>query len=73
MRRNSANVASGLLIDQVEAHGKMAFGSELGGLGRCAWGALCQNGVLAAAIHHGKMRGCIAPIDHNADDTQQLL
>ena len=53
----------------------MALGPELG------WGAAvdvrgvryARQGVLAAAIHHGQLRGQVEPIGSHADGTQRLL
>ena len=66
------NRTPGLLTSEAERMGKITVGTELG------WGRSVQadgvryatQGVLAACIHHGQMRGKIAPIAHHADDTQ---
>ena len=71
IRRKGVIQQSGLLIDDAERLGKMAFGSELG------WGAaanargvrFARHGILAAAIHHDQLRGEIEPIAHHADGT----
>ena len=63
------------MINEAEALGKMGFGTELG------WGSSvgvpgvrnARQGVLAAAIHHGQLRGSIEPIDYHADGTQRLV
>ncbi len=66
------NQTPGLLPSEAERLGKITIGTELG------WGnAVMQegvrwglHGVRAAAIHHGQMKGKIAPIDHHLDGTQ---
>lgn len=66
---------SGLLIDDAERRGKMAFGSELG------WGGTAdpqgiryaRQCVAAAAIRHGLLRGTIEPIGCHADGSQRLV
>jgi N-alpha-acetyl-L-2,4-diaminobutyrate deacetylase len=62
----------GLLPSEAERLGKITVGTELG------WGAAVQadgvrygrQGVLAAAIHHGQLRGTIEPIAHHKAGTQ---
>ncbi|MET3577161.1 putative deacylase [Mesorhizobium robiniae] len=66
------NETPGLLPSEAEALGKITIGSELG------WGAAAQHlgirwgrqGVIAAAIHSGQLKGSIAPIDHHRDNSQ---
>jgi predicted deacylase len=63
----------GLLTSEAERLGKVAIGTELG------WGeavnregvACARQGVLAAAIRHGQIRGAIEPIGHHAAGTQR--
>jgi predicted deacylase len=67
------NRTPGLLPSEAERLGKITIGTELG------WGAAVsaqgvrwgRQGVLAAAIRFGQLRGQIAPIDHHADGTQR--
>ncbi|QDU27711.1 Succinylglutamate desuccinylase / Aspartoacylase family protein [Anatilimnocola aggregata] len=69
------NVTPGLLPSEAERLGKITVGTELG------WGrAVCtegvrygRQGVLAAAIHNGQLRGTIEPIAHHAAGTQRKL
>ena len=69
------NVTPGLLPSEAERLGKITVGTELG------WGAAVnpegvrfgRHGVLAAAIHHGQLRGTIEPIGHHAAGTQRKL
>jgi N-alpha-acetyl-L-2,4-diaminobutyrate deacetylase len=66
------NVTPGLLPSEAERLGKITVGTELG------WGRAVQaegvrygrQGVLAAAIHHGQLRGKIEPIGHHRGGTQ---
>jgi predicted deacylase len=66
------NQTPGLLPSEAERIGKITVGTELG------WGKAVQaegvrygrQGVLAAAIHHGLLRGHIEPIGHHRDGTQ---
>ena len=66
------NETPGLLSSESERLGKITVGCELG------WGGAVSavgvqfgcHGVRAAAIHHGQLRGSIAPIAHHADGTQ---
>lgn len=66
------NRTPGLLTSEAERLGKITVGTELG------WGravlaeGVCYatQGVLAACIQHGQMRGDIAPIAHHAAGTQ---
>lgn len=68
------NETPGLLPSEAERLGKITIGTELG------WGGAVQasgvryarHGVRAAAIHHGQLRGEIAPIAHHADGTQRI-
>lgn len=69
------NVTPGLLPSEAERLGKITVGTELG------WGrAVCtdgvrygRQGVLAAAINHGQMRGKIEPIAFHKAGTQRRL
>lgn len=66
------NQTPGLLPSEAERLGKITVGTELG------WGRAVQaegvrygrQGVRAAAIHHGQMRGTIEPIGHHRAGTQ---
>ncbi len=68
------NETPGLLTSEAERLGKIAIGAELG------WGGAVQpsgvryarQGVLAAAIRHGQLRGKIDKFAHHADGTQRL-
>ncbi len=66
------NETPGLLSSEAERLGKITVGTELGwgGAVSVAGVAFGCHGVLAAAIHHGQLRGTIAPIAHHADGTQ---
>jgi predicted deacylase len=67
------NRTPGLLTSEAERLGKITVGTELG------WGEAVsadgvrygRQGVLAAAIRHGQLRGEIAPIAHHAAGTQK--
>jgi N-alpha-acetyl-L-2,4-diaminobutyrate deacetylase len=69
------NLTPGLLPSEAERLGKITIGTELG------WGKAVQaegvrygrQGVLAAAIHHGQLRGQIEPIAHHKDGTQRVV
>lgn len=69
------NQTPGLLPSEAERLGKITVGTELG------WGKACmregvrygRQGVLAAAIHSGQLRGEIEPIAHHADGTQHRI
>ncbi len=69
------NLTPGLLPSEAERLGKITVGTELG------WGRAVNSegvrygrqGVLAAAIHHGQLRGSIEPIGHHRDKTQLKL
>jgi N-alpha-acetyl-L-2,4-diaminobutyrate deacetylase len=69
------NQTPGLLPSEAERLGKITVGTELG------WGSAVnpegvrygRQGVLAAAIHHGQMRGTIKPIGHHAAGTQCMV
>lgn len=69
------NVTPGLLPSEAERLGKITVGTELG------WGAAAmaegvrygRQGVLAAAINHGQMRGTIEPIAYHRAGTQKVL
>jgi predicted deacylase len=66
------NLTPGLLPSEAERLGKITVGTELG------WGRAVQaegvrygrQGVLAAAIRHGQLRGHIEPIGHHRSGTQ---
>ena len=66
------NQTPGLLPTEAERLRKITVGTELG------WGAAVsaegvrygRHGVLAAAIHHGQLRGEVRPIGHHAAGTQ---
>ena len=68
------NETPGLLPSEAERLGKITIGGEFG------WGAAvsaegvryAKHGVLAAAIHHGQLRGRIEKIAHHAAGTQKL-
>ena len=68
------NETPGLLPSEAERLGKITIGTELG------WGGAVQasgvryarQGVTAAAIHHGQLRGHIEKIAHHADGTQLM-
>ncbi len=68
------NETPGLLPSEAERLGKIAIGGEFG------WGGAIQpagvrfarHGVLAAAMHHGQLRGRIERIGHHADGTQRM-
>jgi N-alpha-acetyl-L-2,4-diaminobutyrate deacetylase len=69
------NATPGLLTSEAERLGKVTVGAELG-WGRSARRGGVQaarHGVLAAAIHHGYLRGSIAPIGHHAAGTQRVV
>lgn len=69
------NATPGLLPSEAERLGKITVGTELG------WGSAAlvdgvrygRQGVLAAAINHGQLRGKIEPIGHHAAGTQHKL
>lgn len=69
------NLTPGLLPSEAERLGKITVGTELG------WGRAVQaegvrygrQGVLAAAIRHGQMRGSIEPIAHHKAGTQRTV
>ncbi|MBA3709459.1 MAG: succinylglutamate desuccinylase/aspartoacylase family protein [Planctomycetes bacterium] len=69
------NSTPGLLPSEAERLGKITVGTELG-YGRSVltegvrYG---RQGVLAAAIHHGQLRGTIEPIAHHRDGTQRKV
>ncbi len=69
------NSTPGLLTSEAERLGKVTVGCELGwGRSISAEGVRYgKQGVLAAAINHGQLRGSIAPIDHHRDGTQRLV
>jgi N-alpha-acetyl-L-2,4-diaminobutyrate deacetylase len=68
------NQTPGLLPSEAERLGKITVGTELG------WGRAvnaegvryARHGVLAAAIHHGQLRGQIEPIGHHRTGTQRV-
>ncbi len=67
------NRTPGLLTSEAERLGKITVGTELG------WGEAVlsegvrygRQGIMAAAIHHGQLRGAISPIAHHADGSQK--
>jgi N-alpha-acetyl-L-2,4-diaminobutyrate deacetylase len=69
------NQTPGLLPSEAERLGKITVGTELG------WGRAVnpagvrygRQGVMAAAINHGFLRGQIEPIDHHKAGTQRKL
>jgi len=69
------NLTPGLLPSEAERLGKITVGTELG------WGRAVnvdgvrhgKQGVMAAAIRHGQLRGEIEPIDHHKAGTQRVL
>lgn len=69
------NLTPGLLPSEAERLGKITVGTELG------WGsAVCtegvrygRQGVMAAAIHNGQLRGTIEPIAYHKAGTQRKL
>ena len=69
------NQTPGLLPSEAERLGKITVGTELG------WGnavnrdgvRYARQGVLAAAIHHGQLRGEIEKIDFHKDGTQRRV
>lgn len=69
------NQTPGLLPSEAERLGKIAVGTELGwGRSVSAEGVRYgRQGVLAAAIHHGQLRGVISPIDHHQAGTQRKV
>jgi N-alpha-acetyl-L-2,4-diaminobutyrate deacetylase len=68
------NETPGLLPSEAERLGKITIGAELG------WGGAVQpsgvryarQGVTAAAIHHGQLRGQVEKIGHHAAGTQVM-
>jgi predicted deacylase len=66
------NQTPGLLPTEAENLGKISVGAELGWLRSIHPDGLryARQGVLAAAIRHGQLRGEIAPIAHHQDGTQ---
>lgn len=69
------NQTPGLLPSEAERLGKITVGTELG------WGkavdplgvAYGRQGVLAAAIHQGQLKGKIKPFGHHKDGTQHRV
>ena len=65
----------GLMVSEAERLGKITVGTELG------WGCAVsaegvrygRQGVLAAAVHQGLLRGEVEPIGHHADGTQKVV
>jgi predicted deacylase len=55
--------------------GKLSLGGEFGwGTAVNPFGVRCaRHGILAAAIHHGQLRGSITPHAHHADGTQKVV
>lgn len=69
------NLTPGLLPSEAERLGKITVGTELG-WGRAVnpEGVRCaRHGVLAAAIHHGQLRGEIAPHGAHRDGSQRRV
>jgi len=69
------NQTPGLLPSEAERLGKITVGTELG-WGRAVHAAgvrYARHGVMAAAIHHGQLRGEIQPIGHHRDGTQRCV
>ncbi len=66
------NATPGLLPSEAERLGKITVGTELGwGRAVQAEGVRCgRQGVLAAAIRHGQLRGQIEPFAHHRAGTQ---
>ena len=69
------NETPGLLTSEAERLGKITVGGEFGhgGAASVEGVRLARHGVRAAAIHHGQMRGSIAPIAHHADASQRTV
>lgn len=69
------NQTPGLLPSEAERLGKITVGTELGwGRAVNCDGVRCgRQGVLAAAIHHGQLRGDIQPIGAHRDGTQRRV
>jgi predicted deacylase len=69
------NETPGLLPSEAERLGKITIGTELG------WGETvnpegvryARQGILAAAIRHGLLRGDLRPIGHHADGSQKRV
>ncbi len=69
------NQTPGLLPSEAERLGKITVGTELG------WGRAVnpegvrfgRQGVMAAAIHHGQLRGTVEPIAYHRSGTQRKL
>ncbi len=75
---SSAGAAGGItgaLFQDATNLGKLAIATELGhGSAVDVRGVrYARQGVLAAAIHNGQLRGTIEPIGHHADGTQMLV
>jgi N-alpha-acetyl-L-2,4-diaminobutyrate deacetylase len=69
------NQTPGLLPSEAERLGKITVGTELGwgtavDIDGVRWG---RQGVLAAAIRHGQLKGKINPIDHHKNGTQRRV
>lgn len=69
------NLTPGLLPSEAERLGKITVGTELGwGQSVCTEGVRYgRQGVWAAAIHHGQMRGEVTPIAYHQSGTQRKL
>lgn len=69
------NQTPGLLPSEAELLGKIAVGTELGWGRSVSAEGVCygRHGVLAAAIHHGQLRGVVAPIGHHKSGTQRKV
>ena len=67
--------ASGALFQDAVHLGKHAIATELGhGSAVDVRGVrFARQGVLAAAMHNGQLRGSLEPIGHHADGTQRLV
>ena len=69
------NATPGLLTSEAERLGKITVGTELGfGTSIDPRGvAYARQGILAAAIRHGQLRGEIQPIAHHRDGSQRRI
>lgn len=69
------NDTPGLLVSESERLGKITIGTELG-YGESVNPAgvrYARQGIRAAAIHHGQLKGNIQPMGHHADGTQKMV
>jgi N-alpha-acetyl-L-2,4-diaminobutyrate deacetylase len=73
--RPGSSGITGALFQDADSLGKDAIATELGhGSATDVRGVrYARQGVLAAAIHNGQLRGDVEPIDHHADGTQRLV